>query len=310
MLNWEDKWEEAKKKLIDLIEYEKLSYNEIACSFSGGKDSTLLLLLEELGLKNKVKVVFFNTMMEYEAIYKFVNKKREEGWNIEETKPKLPAPLIYKQFGVPFKSKKASEMINRLQRHNFDFKNDSNKQYNELIKKYPKCSAALNWYLGNNIKYNCPKWLRNELSNNGLNFKIANKCCEYLKKKPVYEYNKSNKIKLSIIGIRKAEGGAREEVYKGCVFRDKTHKDIKYFPLFWFTNEDMEQIIKAKNVELCDAYTKYGLNRTGCVGCPFGRDCNKELEIVKQYEPNKYVACVNLFKNSYNLKEKKNKKEK
>ncbi len=40
-----------------------------------------------------------------------------------------------------------------------------------------------------------------------------------------------------------------------------------------------------------------------CFDCK--KDCKKELEILKQYEPNKYAACMNLFKKSYELKDKK-----
>lgn len=310
MLSVLDKWEEAKKKLNDYIYLYKIPYEKIAVSFSGGKDSTIVLkLIEEMGLKNKVKVVFFNTMMEYNTIYDFINEKRNEGWIIEETKPALPAPLIYKKFGKPFQSKTTSELLDRLQQHNFDFINDSQKSYEELIRLYPKCKSALDWYKGKNIKINCPQWLFNELSTNGLNFKVANKCCEYLKKKPVYAYHKEHDIKLSIVGIRQAEGGVRAQIYKGCLLYDKTHNNVKYFPLFWFSDEDVEEIIKLKQIKISDAYIKYGLKRTGCVGCPFSRDCNGELEILKQYEPNKYTACINLFKESYDLKNKKRKGE-
>ena len=314
MNDLELKWYEAKKKLIDLVDSQKLDLKDIAVSFSGGKDSTVVLkLIEEVGWKNKVKVVFFNTLMEYEVIYKFINKKRSEGWIIDETKPKMPAPLIYKKYGIPFKSKETSNKLWLMQQKNFDFINDGRKSLEELKEKYKGILAPLKWWCGkhNNPSCKIPNWLKEELITNGLNFKVADKCCEYLKKKPVYEYNKLNKVKLSIIGIRQAEGGARKQIYKGCTFFDKKHKQIKYFPLFWFSEKDMEDIIKWKNIDLCEAYTKYGLTRTGCVGCPYSMNCKSELEdVVKVYEPNKYIACMNLFKDSYELKEKKNYKGK
>lgn len=297
------KYVEAKNKLRDFVTHENIPLEKVALSFSGGKDSSLMLrMIEDLGYKNKVKVVFFNTLMEYEATYRFIEKKRNEGWVIDETKPEMPAPLIYKKYGVPFLSKKASEMINRLQRHNFDFINDSNKQYCELIFKYPNCSSALKWLCGENYKINCPKWLRREMSS-GVNFKVGNRCCEFLKKKPVKKYNKENDIKLSVIGVRIAEGGARATAYKSCFL--KSNEGYKYFPLLWFTDEDVAELISDFNIDLSECYTKYGLSRTGCVGCPFSKDYKKELEILKKYEPNKYIACINLFKNSYNLKSKK-----
>ena len=41
------------------------------------------------------------------------------------------------------------------------------------------------------------------------------------------------------------------------------------------------------------------MDRTGCAGCPFGRDFEKELEIIKKYEPQLYKAVTNIFGDSY-----------
>lgn len=42
-----------------------------------------------------------------------------------------------------------------------------------------------------------------------------------------------------------------------------------------------------------------GLNRTGCAGCPFGRDFENELAIMQQYEPKLYKAAYKIFAESY-----------
>lgn len=46
-------------------------------------------------------------------------------------------------------------------------------------------------------------------------------------------------------------------------------------------------------------YTEYGLKRTGCAGCPFGRDFEYELEVIQKYEPKLYKAVNNIFGDSY-----------
>ena len=46
-------------------------------------------------------------------------------------------------------------------------------------------------------------------------------------------------------------------------------------------------------------YTEYGLKRTGCCGCPYGRDFEDELKIIQEYEPKLYKAVKNIFKDSY-----------
>ena len=41
------------------------------------------------------------------------------------------------------------------------------------------------------------------------------------------------------------------------------------------------------------------MKRTGCAGCPFGRNFDDELEVMKKYEPNLYKAVNNVFGDSY-----------
>jgi hypothetical protein len=41
------------------------------------------------------------------------------------------------------------------------------------------------------------------------------------------------------------------------------------------------------------------MERTGCVGCPFNKDLERDLEIIERYEPNLLRAVNNVFKDSY-----------
>jgi hypothetical protein len=41
------------------------------------------------------------------------------------------------------------------------------------------------------------------------------------------------------------------------------------------------------------------MRRTGCVGCPFGRDVATELRTIERYEPNVARAARKVFKDSY-----------
>ena len=43
----------------------------------------------------------------------------------------------------------------------------------------------------------------------------------------------------------------------------------------------------------------YGLTRTGCACCPFGRDFEAELTAAKEYEPKLYNAALHVFGPSY-----------
>lgn len=170
-------WEESKRKLKDFVEHNKIPLDKIALSFSGGKDSTVLYeLCKEVGIIDKIHVVFSNTKMEFETINDFIKSFN----NIEVIEPQSALPIIYLKYGLPIHSKYTSEMLNRLQRHNFDFVNDTYKDFDELILKYPKCRSGLKWVTGKNVKLNCPEWLRRQLKD--ITFKVSNKCCEILKK--------------------------------------------------------------------------------------------------------------------------------
>lgn len=307
MKNCEFLYEEAKHKLKDLVNTNNIPLDKIYMSFSGGRDSTIMLhMIEDLGWKNKIKIAHFNTTMEFEATTEFVNKKISEGWNIDITKPIKTMPQIYKEYGKPFHSKQASEMIGRLQKHNFNFKDDTYKSFDELILKYPKCRAALKWFTGHDrATLVCPKWVKRALVFNEI--RIANKCCEFLKKKPAKEYEKANDIVLSIIGVRKSESLARNYAYKGCVWSDNKH--FKFFPLLYFNDRDIEDIVELKNIELSKAYTVYNQKRTGCVGCPFGKNHKEELEVLRKFEPKKAKIVEYLYNDIYQLDEfKKNEK--
>jgi 3'-phosphoadenosine 5'-phosphosulfate sulfotransferase (PAPS reductase)/FAD synthetase len=72
-----------------------------------------------------------------------------------------------------------------------------------------------------------------------------------------------------------------------------------YFPLFWWSNEDKARFIKENNIKLSDCYTVYGMSRTGCIGCPFGRKIEEELNILETYEPKLHKIATTIFKNSY-----------
>lgn len=310
MDNWEFLYNEAKRKLVDFVNHKNIPLDKVCLSFSGGKDSTILLkMIEEIGWKNKIKVVFFNTLMEFDATVEFVNKKRQEGWVIDETKPKKNHIQIYKEYGYPFQSKYISEMIGRLQKHNFDFVKDTYKSFEELIIKYPNCKTALRWLTGKDMKsLFCPQWVKRQLP--FLKIKIANKCCEFLKKKPVKDYEKEHKIILHIIGIRQAEGLSRKNAFRSCIWSDTSKNKHKFFPILFFSDKDVWECINKKNIELSKAYTLYGMERTGCVGCPFSLNYKKELEALKQYEPKRYTQTQIIYKDIYAMKDnKKLKKE-
>lgn len=285
-------------------------YNNIVCSISGGSDSDVMLdICTRCDKDNKIEYVWFDTGLEYQATKDHL-KYLEEKYNIKIKSYKAikPIPLSCKKYGQPFISKNVSEMIDRLQRHGFQWEDEP---LDILLQKYCKwsnkkqdwigCKSALMWWCNLNksprfcVKFN--KWLKEFMMQNPPTYKISSKCCKYAKKDVIHKLIVDESYDLNIFGVRKAEGGIRSTSYKSCF--DETDECDNYRPLFWYTNSDKKDYQNHYGLKHSKCYTEYGLERTGCAGCPFGRDFEKELEIIKKYEPKLFVAVNNIFGDSY-----------
>lgn len=274
-------------------------YESIICTVSGGADSDVMMdIIYRVDKGGRVKYVFFDTGLEYQATKEHLDfLEQKYGVVIERRKAVKPIPTCCKEYGQPFKSKIVSEYLYRLQRHNFKWEDGT---YEELIVKYPKCKSALEWWCGlkgEKSKFNINPKLKAFIMQNPPDFKISNKCCTYAKKKPSELIKKELNCDLIITGVRRAEGGVRAIAYKSCFSdNDDVHE---YRPLFWYKNEDKEEYERAFDVAHSKCYTEYGLKRTGCLGCPYGRDFEFELSVAEKYEPKLYKAITNIFGSAY-----------
>ena len=278
-------------------------YQRPCCSISGGKDSDIMLdLMTRIDTERKIKYVWFNTGIEYQATkdhLEYLEKKY--GIEIHRERAVKPIPVSCKEYGQPFLSKRVSEMIERLQRHNFQWEDEP---FDVLVKRYPKCITAIGWWTNHfesiqfNIDYN--RYLKEFILLHPPEFKISAKCCDYAKKKVAHRFSDREKCDLNITGVRRAERGLRASAYKNCFTSDDEKNPVaQYRPLFWYENDDEIQYDKLFNVSHSDCYSKYGLKRTGCVGCPFARNLEEELSVMEKYEPKLFKAASMVFKDSY-----------
>ena len=280
------------------------NYSNIYCGISGGGDSDVMLdILYRCDKDDKITYVWFNTGIEYQATKDHLNYL-EQKYNIEilRIRPNIPVPLSCKRYGIPFISKNVSSMLDRLQKAQFDFKEDGNKDYEFLINKYKGIDSFFKWWCNMygtstfNIKRN--KWLKEFLIENPPTFKISSKCCSYAKKKPIHKFLKEEKFDLNCSGIRRAEGGIRATAYKNC-FDNNIGKADNYRPLFFYTDKDKIEYEEHMGILHSKCYTEYGLKRTGCVGCPYEKNFEFELEVIQKYESKLYKAILNIFGESY-----------
>lgn len=292
---------EAVQSGVPRTDREISTHENIACSISGGADSDIMLdIVSRLDTEKKVHYVFFDTGIEMRATLKHLDYLEDRyGITIEHIKHDTPIPLAVKKYGYPFLSKKFSDYINRLQSHGFQWEDGT---YEELEKKYPNCQTALRWWCNawgekSSANIECAPYLREFMMENPPTFMISPKCCDYGKKKPADMAAKKYKVDLTLIGIRKAEWGARSMAYKSCLVDGK--HGLQHFPLFWFKDEDKKAYEEACDIVHSDAYTVYGCKRTGCAGCPFASGFEDELKMLEKYEPQLYKAVCNIFGPAY-----------
>lgn len=276
------------------------SYSNVTVSVSGGSDSDIMLsLINELkhDITPVINYVYYDTGLEYEATKEHIKYLMDRyNINIIKYNAKIPIPTAVKMHGVPFLNKRISGYIARLQKHEFDWSTDS---FDVLYKKYPKCKAALRWFtneFGENSRYNIEytKGLREFLIKNPPTFKISDMCCTCAKKKTAHSAMNELQSELSVQGLRKYEGGARNTI-NNCWNKNEG----VFYPLLWFREADKNTVEKTLKVKHSRCYTEYGLKRTGCAGCPFNRGYKDEIKIIERYEPKLLAACNNIFGNSY-----------
>ena len=68
--------------------------------------------------------------------------------------------------------------------------------------------------------------------------------------------------------------------------------------MFWYLDSDKLEYCAYFKIRHSDCYERYGLKRTGCCGCPFGKNFEQELDIVHTFEPVMYKGICNIFKDS------------
>lgn len=251
-------------------------------SFSGGKDSTILHYLVDLAIPdNKIPRVFINTGIEYNDIVAFVKGFAEKDNRFVIIAPSKNVKQTLEQYGYPFKSKEHSLKVGKYQ--------DGSRAVSIL--KYKNRSY------GDNSRFQCPKILQYQYEDS-FKIKLSDKCCYKLKKEPIHKWEKENKRSIVMTGMRKDEGGQRANL-AGCIIT-RAGKVVKFHPLLVVSEEWESEFITKNNIELCKLYyPPYNFNRTGCKGCPFALELDKQLEVMERLLPAELKQCEYIWKPIY-----------
>lgn len=249
-------------------------------SFSGGKDSTILHYMIDMALPdNKIPRVYANTGIDLNMVNQFVKELAEHDSRILMIKPTTPIKQMLDTYGYPFKSKHHSYMLEKFQRLG-------------MIK-------GVKNYLGvgdNEIKKTCPKKLRYQFTES-FNIKISDACCLKMKEEPLTNWAIEHNRSIAITGIMPSESGRR--IGAQCIVKHGGH--VKFFNPMVKVDKDFENwFINKYQIKLCNIYyPPYNFHRTGCKGCPFAVDIQRELDIMEEKFPSEFKQCNIIWKPIY-----------
>lgn len=278
----EIKIEKTKQRIIEWYDFYQ---GQVYISFSGGKDSTVLLHLARAIYKD-IEAVFVDTGLEYNQIRDFVKTFDNVTW----LNPKMMFDDVISKYGYPVISKEQSQYISQYR----------------LAKSEKTRNTRLN---GN-------KWGRGKISEThkyliDAPFLVSDMCCNVMKKAPIKIYEKENG-KRPIIGTMAEESEQRKSnwIKDGCNSFNGKRAISK--PLSFWTEQDVLQYLLMYKIPYCSVYGeivkdengKYKttkLNRTGCVFCGFGAHLEKSpnrYEKLKEIDFKKWDYCMRDVENN------------
>ena len=271
-----------------IVEWHTHYNGKVYVSFSGGKDSTVLLDIAR-GLFPDIKAMFVDTGLEYPEIREFVKTFD----NVDIIRPKMSFKQVIETYGYPVVSKEVAECI-------YEARKSDGTNYSYRLQKL---NGELKDKNGNPLRWDFSrhKYLMDAP------FKISNKCCDVMKKAPANAYTKSTGM-YPIIATMADESFLRESTWlrQGCNAFDSKHP--KSAPMSFWTEQDVLQYIKLKNLPIASVYGAVrerererklyttGCSRTGCVFCLFGLRQDKPQNRIQRLaltHPKLHDYCVN-----------------
>ncbi len=272
---------EVKVEHTKLYIYEWWAYwhGRVYVSFSGGKDSTVLLDIARQ-VNPDIPAMFVDTGLEYPEIREFVKTFDNVTW----MKPKMNFKEVIKTYGYPVISKEQAQYI-------YTYRNTKSEKLRKQL------------WEGVDGKFKISERWKHLVD---APFKISSNCCNIMKKVPAKKYNRATNRK-AIIGSMGSESYARERQlirHKGCNAYDM--KQPRSTPLGFWTEQDILQYIQQNNLPYASVYgwlvktrgndlTFTGVDRTGCMFCMFGitRDGRpNRFQRMADTHPEQYKYCM------------------
>jgi 3'-phosphoadenosine 5'-phosphosulfate sulfotransferase (PAPS reductase)/FAD synthetase len=297
MQEW-DIYEKINTTQFRMLEWYKRFKGKVYVSFSGGKDSTVLVDLAARLCRSwgyKLILVYVDTGLEYPEIKSFVNEFRDWCvWRYEieielvKLKPEKSFREIIIEHGYPVISKEVAECV----RHARNGSERALKNFEGIDKNGDECQFKRGMYSKYKYLIDAP-------------FPISERCCDYLKKDPFAKYEAETGNK-PILATMASESRLREFNYlkSGCNNFDGKHPAST--PMGFWTAQDVLFYLKRWKIPYANIYGDIaelpngklkttGCQRTGCIFCMFGAHLEKEpnrFQLLKTTHSNLWEYCM------------------
>lgn len=273
--------------------------DNVYVSFSGGKDSTVLLDLAHK-IEPTIPAVFVDTGLEYPEIRQFV-KTFDKATIL---RPKMRFDEVIRKYGYPLISKEVSECV-------------SQGRIALTSDKYP---YRLQKLMGTALRKDGTKSIFNHEKYEPLlyvDFKVSNMCCNIMKKSPVHAYAKSSgRFPITAQTAEESMLRTQQWLKNGCNGFDM--KSPISNPMSFWTEQDILRYIKKSGLRIasvygdifyknsdgelyketlcdnaCDLCTT-GVKRTGCIFCMYGANNKDDDRFIrlKRTHPRQYEYCM------------------
>ena len=271
-----------------IIEWYQKNNGKVYVSFSGGKDSTVLLDLARR-IYPDIPAVFIDTGLEYPELREFVKSIPNVVW----LKPEMNFRKVIETYGYPIISKEVSKRVHWGKRYleegkvgYWAYQSLTQPVFTKDGKRSPYDKHKYGYLL------DAP-------------FKVSDNCCKIMKKDTAYKYGKQTGRK-PIIATMACESQLRKMSWlkNGCNAFNATNPVST--PMSFWTEQDVLEYISLTGIPYAQVYGeiikdkdgKYHttkLNRTGCVFCGFGCHLEKEpnrFQRLKETHPKLWEYCM------------------
>jgi 3'-phosphoadenosine 5'-phosphosulfate sulfotransferase (PAPS reductase)/FAD synthetase len=254
-----------------IIAYYKANHGNVYISFSGGKDSTVLVDIARR-LYPSIPVVFCDTGLEFPEVREFVKTID----NVTIIKPKMSFYQVLKKYGYPVISKENAQKLHDIRTTNSM----------KLLAKRLFGDEKGNGKLPNMYRYliKAP-------------FKISGKCCDIMKKRPFLKYEKDTG-NSAIVGTMADNSSLRAVSYMSTGCNSFGTRNMSK-PLGFWTEWDIWNYIQCFKLPIAKCYKSkenpMGCLNTGCMFCMFGIKKDKGLnrfQRMKITHPQSYKYCM------------------